>query len=64
MILRRTQAAVGVQIVRRSVHMALACMPLVDDAGAGSLLSLGGEAAFPRTRCVALVDGEAGCVPA
>ena len=60
LILRRTHAAIGVQLVRRTVRMLRACTPFLHDAEAHLLLAEPGFSALPGSREVVLLAGEAG----
>ena len=62
MILRRTRAAVGVQLMRRVARMFLSCVPHLEDAEATLILGhCESVSHFPQTRNVALVGGSADC---
>ena len=62
LVLRRTCAAVGVQLMRRAVGMLRACIPSLHAAEEQLLFDEAGASAFevPRTRPVSLVGGDAG----
>ena len=59
-ILRRTHAAIGVQLVRRTVRMLRACTPCLQDAEAHLLLAESGMIDWPCSREVVLLSGDTG----
>ena len=63
-LLRRTQTAIGVQLVRRSVSMLNACLPNEEYAHETLLAGQSDDApALPRLRVVTVGDGAADCRP-
>ena len=63
LILRRTRAAIGVQLVRRAVRMVLSCIPHLEDAESQLLLRASDVSVrLPHLRIVSLANGEADCL--
>ena len=62
LILRRTRAALGVQLVCRAIAMFSACSPGRDDADACLFFGQSDAALiYPQMREVRLIGGEADC---
>ena len=61
-ILRRTNAAVGAQIMRRAVRMCLACVPHLEEAESHLFLNAPDESVMaPQRRIISLVGDDADC---
>ena len=61
LVLRRTRAAIGVQLMRRAVRMLRACIPHLHQAEESLLVSdaVQSFSGMPRTREIILCDGDA-----
>ena len=60
LILRRVCGAIGVALVRRSVHMVLACTPHLDAEEERVLFGSWEAPPHPQLRAISLIGGEAG----
>ena len=60
LILRRVCGAIGVALVRRSVHMVLACTPHLDAEEERALFGSWEAPHHPQLRAISLIGGEAG----